>query len=163
MNGGVRLWHGGAPGRAIGDELLPPIRSGFKKTNSVLTGRPPKGHFAAYRPSLVYATTDRELAEVFAQLYSQDPGRAGYGVVYEVQLDDLVLDEDLTASGTCFQAVSGRIIGLGLPVLTSPTRLAEVLAAYQAQGDEVNRQRREEEREAKEAARAAKKAARKDR
>ena len=145
----VKMWHGGAPGRSIGDELLPPVATWFKRTSRVINGPRRKGFVAAYRTDMVYATTDREFAEVWALLYSQDADRVGAGLVYEVELESPKPDDDLSSFGTSFQARRGRIIGVGTPVTTSESRLNDVLIAYQERGREINERRRAEEAEVK--------------
>ena len=106
--------------------------------------RRPKGKRRAYRPTLVYATINRELAEVFAQFYSQDEHRDGDGLIYEVELEDPVLDGDLSTFGNCFEATQGRIVTAGVPVSTPLARLAPVHHEYVAQGAEVDGQRQAE-------------------
>jgi hypothetical protein len=132
------MWHGGAPGREVGDELLPPDETGFVLTNAVLTGPLPVGKRRAYRRDRVYATTDREFAEVWAEVYSEDPNRPGDGLVYEVELDGAVLDDDFPSSGTSYEATRGRIVSAGLPVDSATSRLSEVLERYRREGDEAN-------------------------
>ena len=134
----MKMWHGGAPGRSIGDELLPPSVTRFWPTNADLTGRPKKGKRRSYKPHMVYATTDRELSEVMALLYSQDPKRPGDGLVYEVELDSPTDDPDFATAGVCFEAPRGTITGAGTPVTTSAARLDAVLKEYLRQGAKAN-------------------------
>lgn len=143
------MWHGGAPGRAVGDELLPPDETGFERTNAVLTGPLPAGKRRAYRRDRVYATTDREFAEIWAEVYSQDPNRSGDGFVYEVELDGAVLDEDFPAQGTSYQATGGRIVSVGLPISLPTSRLREVLERYRREGEEANAKKKADAQVAK--------------
>jgi hypothetical protein len=77
----------------------------------------------------VYATSDREFAEVWALLYTQDSDRPGIGVVYEVELECVAPDEDLSSFGDSFQAKRGIVLSDGVPVQSAPARLREILEA----------------------------------
>jgi hypothetical protein len=133
----------------VGDELLPPAITGFKRHSGVINPTR-RGSGSAYRKYLVYATTDREFAEALALVYTQDDQRPGVGVVYEVELVDPVLDEDLSTFGTSFQARRGRIVSGPHNVVTDWTRLRDVLNEYKRRGREVNEERRAKAREEKE-------------
>ncbi len=142
----MKMWHGGAPGREVGDGLLPPSDTKFRPTNADLTGKPKKGKVRSYKPTKVYATTDREFAEVWAILYTQDTARPGDGLVYEVELDSPAIDPDFATAGVCFEAPRGKIVGAGVPVNSSEEKLAAVLEKYRSEGTSANAARAERSR-----------------
>ncbi|WP_291049821.1 hypothetical protein [Herbiconiux sp.] len=93
--GKTRLYHGGFPGLAVGDMLLPPAESGATS----MRGESERAGFRRITTSvgLVYVTTERSLAVAVAAYWSRrEPGR-GRGWVYRIELDDndLVPDDDL--------------------------------------------------------------------
>lgn len=135
----IRYWHGGAPGRKVGDELLPPSRSKFAVTNKVLTGFAGRDRERAYRDDRVYATSDRKLAEVFAILYTQDRKRQGIGHVYEVELENPEPDKDFlrTEFVHSYEARRGVIVGAGVPCLIGTRESDEYLDALQCAGREI--------------------------
>lgn len=142
----MTMWHGGAPGRKVGDGLLPPSETKFWPTNAHLTGKPKKGKVRSYKSTKVYATTDREFAEVWAIMYTQDTARPGDGLVYEVELDSPAIDPDFATAGVCFEAPRGKIVGAGAPVTSSEERLAAVLEKYRSEGASANAARAERTR-----------------
>lgn len=80
------LWHGGAPGREVGEFLLPPSQTGLTLTNAVQSLRQGLDQIA-YRDDLVYVTTDRTLAKCFASAWVRpSDGRVGFGWVYRVAI-----------------------------------------------------------------------------
>lgn len=108
----MKLWHGGAPGLKVGDELLPPDETQFEWTSLAIN----EGVGLAnpnYRTDRVYATSDRALAEAFAAYWTREPKRKGGGWVYRVEFDDSSIEDDAdfpSLSGVSFQAPKGRIV-----------------------------------------------------
>lgn len=90
------LWHGGAPSRHPGDQLLPPAVTGLRRTSSQLSLRAGLRDIA-YRADRVYLSADRELARIWAGQWISGDGRVGYGWLYRVEADVDLLepDEDL--------------------------------------------------------------------
>ena len=77
----LRLWHGGAPGRRVGDLLLPPSKTGIASAvlqMSLEAGMPD----ISQRPDRVYVTTDRQLAEAWAGVWTPDGAKHGGGALY---------------------------------------------------------------------------------
>lgn len=112
MSPAPRLWHGGAPGRRVGDLLLPPS----------VTGIPSRLHRESVekqlgpvrqREDLVYVTSDRELARACAGVWSPDGVSIGGGSLYQVRSDEpLVEDEDLPGLGLSFQVPSAVVVAV---------------------------------------------------
>jgi hypothetical protein len=125
----------------VGGKILPPSETGFSPTSADINGAPPEGKTSAYRPDRVYATTNREFAEVFATLYTQNGDRPGTGMVYEVELEDTILDPDMSTFEEMFEGTSARIVKPGRPVRTSTKRLRELLQYFQRRGALVNAER----------------------
>lgn len=108
------LWHGGAPDRSVGDLLLPPTATGLVHTSAALSLQEGLSEIA-YRPNLVYLTSDRKLARCYAAFWSFEKSRKGNGWLYRVQVDESELspDEDLLSSpGLSFQCQSARVTGV---------------------------------------------------
>lgn len=107
-----RLWHGGAPGRQVGDLLAPPAETGLRYTRrhqSIEQGQ----RDIAQRLDRVYVTTDRHLALAYASTWSPDGRRCSGGSLYLVDSDELEPDEDLLSlPGVSFQVRSARIIAV---------------------------------------------------
>lgn len=105
-----RLWHGGVPGLAVGDRLLPPSETGHQHTwaeTSAAIGL----RSIAQRRDRVYVTSDRELAKVFARTWHDGARERSHGWLYEVSADDLEDDADLlSVPGISFQVGSALII-----------------------------------------------------
>lgn len=105
-----RLWHGGAPGRHVGDLLLPPTDTGLgftRRDQSVLEGLDQIGQ----RSDRVYVTPDRRFALAFASSWSPDGVRYRGGSLYIVECDELEPDDDLLSlPGQSFQAASARVL-----------------------------------------------------
>jgi hypothetical protein len=111
-NGGVgQLWHGGAPGRAAGEWLLPPSETGIAsqvRAASVAQGRIEIGQ----RDDRVYVTTDRRLARAWAGIWMIDGENPGSGTLYQVQVDPSHLEPDddfLSLSGRFFQIPRAQV------------------------------------------------------
>jgi hypothetical protein len=104
-----QLWHGGAPGRAVGDWLLPPSETGIE--SEVLKMSVEAGMTEiAQRADRVYITTDRNLARAWAGIWTSDGKQHGGGTLYQVEADDLEPDEDLLSlPGRFFQAPRARV------------------------------------------------------
>lgn len=107
-----RLWHGGAPGRQVGDLLAPPAETGLRYTRlhqSIEQGQ----RDIAQRLDRIYITTDRHLALAYASTWSPDGRRCRGGSLYLVDSDELEPDEDLLSlPGLSFQVRSARIIAV---------------------------------------------------
>ena len=107
-----RLWHGGAPGRQVGDQLAPPAETGLLYTRlhqSIEQGQ----RDIAQRLDRVYVTTDRHLALAYASTWSPDGRRCLGGSLYLVDSDELEPDEDLLSlPGLSFQTRSARVIAV---------------------------------------------------
>jgi len=72
-----RYWHGGAPGRHVGDLLLPPDETGVTPVAAFC----PEGLDASHvRTDRVFLGSDRSIAQLFAAMHP-----SGAGVVYEVE------------------------------------------------------------------------------
>jgi hypothetical protein len=87
-----RLWHGGAPGRRVGDLLLPPSGTGLARTHRSMSlgyGLTQIGQ----RDDRVYLTSDKELARAYAGMWTRQGGGMGGGSLYKVATDD-PLDPD---------------------------------------------------------------------
>lgn len=72
------LWHGGAPGRAPSDLLLPSSVTGLRRTSAVLSVEAGQTG-VAHRRDRLYLAADRELAKVWAGQWENSDGRVGYG------------------------------------------------------------------------------------
>jgi hypothetical protein len=107
-----RLWHGGAPGRQIGELLEPPAVTGLQYTRlhqSIEEGQ----REIAQRLDRVYVTADRHLALACASTWTPDGVRYRGGSLYLVESDVLEPDEDLLSlPGVSFQTRSARVIGV---------------------------------------------------
>jgi hypothetical protein len=105
----LRLWHGGAPGRRVGDLLLPPSQTGV--ISAVLQMSLEAGMAdISQRPDRVYVTTDRHLAEAWAGVWTPDGAKHGGGALYRVEAEDLEPDEDLLSlTGVSFQTAQARV------------------------------------------------------
>jgi hypothetical protein len=108
----LRLWHGGAPGRRVGDWLLPPTVTGIPSTvrqMSVEAGMPE----ISQREDRVYLTADRELARAWAGIWTPDGANHGGGSLYRVETDALEPDDDLLSlPGVSFQAERARVLAV---------------------------------------------------
>ena len=107
-----RLWHGDAPGRAVGDQLAPPARPVFGATRlHQSTGQGQRD--ITHRLDRVYVTTDRHLALAYASTWSPDGRRSRGGSLYLVESDELEPDEDLLSlPGVSFQTRSARVVAV---------------------------------------------------
>lgn len=110
----VRLWHGGAPGRRIGDLILPPDETGLVVT---MADQSMAGGFTciAQRRDRVYATTNREFARTYAGVWLNPITQSfGYGSLYRVEMeDDAEADTDLLSlPGLSFQAPRAKVISV---------------------------------------------------
>ena len=105
-------WHGGAPGRSALDWLEPPAVSGARSMASYCP-EPEQAAFTAAgyaRADLVYVTTRRDDARVFAALWCDDNSLGGS--LYEVRPEgELTLDPDCPdgTSWTCARALVVRV------------------------------------------------------
>jgi len=105
------LWHGGAPGRKPGEDLLPPSVTGLERTSAALSLQSGLGDIA-HRRDRVYLTSDRELAKVWAGQWCNTVGQVGYGWLYRISADEDVLEPDddlLSLPGLSFQAPRARV------------------------------------------------------
>jgi hypothetical protein len=110
----IRLWHGGAPGRLIGEFILPPSITGLEKTTADDSRA---GGFLsiAQRRDRVYVTTRRQLAVAFAAAWENPTtGKAGGGGLYRVELlGEAEPDEDLLSlPGLSFQAQRAKVLSV---------------------------------------------------
>ncbi len=111
------LWHGGAPGRRVGDWLTPPSERGVASTVLAMSLEEGIGNISQ-RGDRVYVTSDRELALAWAGLWTPDGRKHGNGSLYQVEVEPglLELDEDL----------------LSLPDLSFQAPRAQVKTVYRA-------------------------------
>lgn len=131
-----RLWHGGAPGREVGDLLEPPADTGLQYTRrhqSIEQGL----RAIAQRPDRVYVTVDRHLALAYASTWTIDGVRLGGGSLYLVESEELEPDEDLLSlPGLCFQARSARVVQVAKARVafnreSSSRKMTEILARHE--------------------------------
>ncbi len=105
------LWHGGAPGRAPSDLLLPPSVTGLRRTSAVLSVEAGQTG-VAHRRDRLYLAADRELAKVWVGQWENSDGRVGYGWLYWVSVDELMLEPDdalLSLPGVSFQPPEAQV------------------------------------------------------
>lgn len=115
----VTFWHGGAPGREVGDLLLPPTQTDLAWTSRAINEASGLVN-PNYREDRVYFTTDKKLAMAFAGYWSREPRRHGLGAVYEIEVgEDLIEhDEDFpSVEGLFFQAPLARVVRVERPAL----------------------------------------------
>lgn len=108
----LTLWHGGAPGRAVGDYILPPSTTGLAFTRIESTVNQGATDPIAQRRDRVYLTTELDLARVFASDWTIDGSDPGYGWIYEVEVDPNELEPDadlLSLPGVSFQCGSALV------------------------------------------------------
>lgn len=108
----MELWHGGAPGLKIGQDLLPPDETELEWTSFAINVDAGLQN-PNYRSDRVYATTDRDLAQSFAAYWTREPRRKGGGWLYRVEFDESLLEPDSdfpSLQGISFQAPRGRIV-----------------------------------------------------
>ncbi|MDX3575932.1 hypothetical protein [Streptomyces sp. FL07-04A] len=114
----ARYFHGGYPGLKPGDLILPPDQTGTEhrlSATSAELGAP--AH--ATRTDVVYLTTGRDIAKVYAAFYPD-------GALYEVQPDgDLHPDPDCTVPGVSYQAPAARILRVTDPAVLLRTRTVD--------------------------------------
>lgn len=107
-----RLWHGGAPGRQVGNLLEPPADTGLQYTRlhqSIEQGQ----RDIAQRLDRVYITADRHLALAYASTWTPDGVRYRGGSLYLVESEEREPDEDLLSlPGVSFQTRSARVKGV---------------------------------------------------
>lgn len=108
----LELWHGGAPGRRVGDLLLPPRETGIP--SAVLQMSLEQGMSnISQRDDRVYVTTDRRLAEAWAGIWTPDGVHHGGGALYRVEADELEADQDLLSLvGVSYQAPRARVLSV---------------------------------------------------
>jgi hypothetical protein len=137
------LWHGGRAGLKVGDELLPPSRTGLKWTSRTINES--EGlEDPFYREDRVYATSDRSLAHAYAGYWTREPNRPGHGSLYLVEFDDDSIEDDEdfpSSSGLSYQAPSGRIIAVEQPSVGWQSRKHQPIFARILK--ETNRRARE--------------------
>jgi hypothetical protein len=113
-------FHGGAPWLRIGDELLPPSRTGARSmydldpvelaTLRLETGLNLEREDEVTRRDVVYATTSLDEAELFARLYPHASG----GAIYRVELGAPVEPDPDYLGVPCrsFRAPSGVVVAI---------------------------------------------------
>jgi len=111
--GRLRLWHGGAPGRRVGDLILPPNQTGAVS----MAGATEALGFSnvTSRTDRVYTTTDREIGRAIAAYWGRRPPQQGRGWLYQVAVDEggLELDEDIPRGPfVSFQSESARVVSI---------------------------------------------------
>ena len=123
------LFHGGVPGLAVSESLLPPTIT--KTTSTTLQSSLEEGLTEiAQRPDKVYMTSRVNLARGYASAWiNPDTGIEGGGWVYEVEVKDGTMEPDqdlLSSDGTSFQADSAVIIRIqDKGVASNPKRYAK--------------------------------------
>jgi hypothetical protein len=108
----MELWHGGAPGRSVGEFILPPSETGFIHTSGKISESEGLTNIT-YMDTRVYLTSSIELATAFAAFWTKQDHLEGEGWVYLVETDDAVLEPDgdlLSSPGLSFQTTSARIV-----------------------------------------------------
>jgi hypothetical protein len=78
LDDGKRFWHGGAPGLAPGNYILPASETGSSAATDKVLAAEAMGEIP-YSQDVVYITNNLELALIFAGRY-----KGGFGDVYEV-------------------------------------------------------------------------------
>ena len=130
----MKLWHGGAPNRRVGELLLPPSQTGFKHTSGSTSAGEGLDKIS-YRADRVYLTTDRDLAAAFAGLWTKQPHLDGKGWLYavEVEENDLAQDGDLLSSpGLSYHVASARISAIEVyRVLWAPKHMRKMMGVVQ--------------------------------
>jgi hypothetical protein len=106
----MMLFHGGAPGRAVGDLLLPPFVTGAVSWRDRGEGRDLGP--VVQRHDRVYVTSERSLARACAGVWNSPTGEVGGGVLYQVEVDDeLEPDPDLPLDPpVSFQISQARVV-----------------------------------------------------
>lgn len=107
----ARLWHGGAPGRRVGDWLTPPSERGVASTVLAMSLEEGIGNIAQ-RGDRVYVTSDRELALAWAGLWTPDGRKHGNGSLYQVEVEPELLEPDedlLSLAGLSFQVPRAQV------------------------------------------------------
>lgn len=109
----IRLWHGGAPGRRVGDLILPPDITGLKRTLADET-RDQGIAGVAQRRDRIYVTTRRDVAKAFAGKWPNPlTGGLGYGSLYQVEVQgDLNPDDDLLSLEGFFEADQAIVLSV---------------------------------------------------
>ena len=129
------LWHGGAPGRNVGDLLLPPSVTGIPSLlhqRSLRDGTPHIGQ----RANRVYVTTARDWAWAFASMWqeTEDSPRGG-GSLYRVTVENSEPDADfLSLNGVSLQ--TPRALVVEVPIICvgfNQRRCRQILEKYIAQ------------------------------
>lgn len=116
-------WHGGAPGRVVGEELIP----GDQVPGYVHLDALTQEDLAEYRPDFVYVTTDRDLAHDFAVKHVQLDGAAALYRV--VPLDKPTHDPDYPA-GVSFRCTAAKVTAVESDPFSDSTRLTGAALRY---------------------------------
>lgn len=108
-------FHGGTPILNKGDQILPPSLTGARST-TLESQSELSTDLIAQRTDKVYLTSDLELAQVYAGLWTPDgTDEPGGGSVYQVEVHDGSLEPDqdlLSSEGVSFQADSAVILSV---------------------------------------------------
>ncbi|MGJ9402889.1 hypothetical protein [Arthrobacter sp. KK5.5] len=111
----IYYFHGGTPTLNEGEQIVPTSQSGARSTN--LESQLELGaNQIAQRTDKVYLTTDLELAQVYAGLWTAEGAdQAGGGSVYQVEVRDGSMESDqdlLSSAGVSYQADSAVVIAV---------------------------------------------------
>jgi hypothetical protein len=124
----MKLWHGGAPFRRVGEKLLPPSTTRIIETSGAQSQAQGFDEFA-YRPDRIYVTTSIDLATAFAANWNaRNPRQTG--TLYEIEVDDDLLEPDhdlLSSPGLAFQAPEGIVIGIRRTMIKKSPKYAAVI------------------------------------
>jgi hypothetical protein len=111
-------FHGGFPGLRPGDQLLPPDRTGTERTLSGIAAEL-GGPAHACRTDVVYVTTLRDAARVYAAFYPD-------GALYQVQPQgELEPDPDCLEPGISWQCPAAEVLQVVDPVVLFRARTPE--------------------------------------
>ena len=112
-----RFWHGGAPGLAVGDRIIP--RAHLPDDNY---DKAPHTTIDPTDTDRVYLTTDASFAVGWALRYANTPfPGARRGTVYEVRPEgELEIDTDFPAEAGSWHSTSAVIIGIYRRRVTGP-------------------------------------------
>lgn len=100
-------WHGGAPGRNIGDLIRSPNARQVRTPHSLALP------IAITRADRVYITTSRGFAEWFAGQYVDDAHRVGTGTLYRVApIGRIRTDPDFAGRPGSYEVTQARVVDI---------------------------------------------------
>ncbi|WIE70366.1 hypothetical protein [Curtobacterium sp. MCLR17_054] len=112
-----QYWHGGAPGRAVGDELLSRDDAARLLTTPTTHGLQAGYALGVTRPDRVYFTSDRNFARAYASRHQVVDQTTGIvyerGSLYRVEpIGAVEEDQDFSGTGVSWSAPKARIVAV---------------------------------------------------